>query len=54
VRLAFKKPMKQLCGGGRCPALSPEEIFIYRDHNHMNLDFVRDHVTYLDDHLLGR
>jgi len=42
-------PVPQLCDRERCPLTTADGLPIFRDGNHLNPNFVRDHVRYLDD-----
>jgi peptidoglycan/LPS O-acetylase OafA/YrhL len=42
-------PVPALCDRERCPLTTADGLPIFRDGNHLNPNFVRDHVLYLDD-----
>lgn len=42
------EPTLHLCSESDCPAVSPESEAIYMNSSHLNPEFVRKHVTYLD------
>jgi hypothetical protein len=42
-------PVPALCDRERCPLTTADGLPIFRDSNHLNPNFVRDHVRYLDD-----
>lgn len=42
-------PIFALCDRERCPLMTADGLPIYRDSSHLNPNFVRDHVRYLDD-----
>jgi peptidoglycan/LPS O-acetylase OafA/YrhL len=46
-------PMDALCDAEACPAATLQGEPIYHDSFHIRRDYVRDHIHYLDDLLLG-
>ena len=46
-------PIPELCDRERCPLTTADGLPIFKDGSHLNRDFVRDHVRYLDDIFLA-
>jgi peptidoglycan/LPS O-acetylase OafA/YrhL len=42
-------PVDVLCGDVVCPALTPDGRPIYRDKSHLRYEYVREHITFLDE-----
>jgi hypothetical protein len=42
-------PISELCDPERCPLTTADGLPIFRDGSHLNPNFVRDHVRYLDE-----
>jgi SGNH domain (fused to AT3 domains) len=47
-------PVATLCGRERCPLTTVDGLPMYRDGSHLNPDFARDQVRYLDEIFVGR
>jgi hypothetical protein len=42
-------PIASLCGDSTCPVVTPEGQLIFRDGSHLNPEYVKEHVRFLDD-----
>jgi len=45
-------PMNSFCSVSECPTFADDGLPIYFDESHLRPDYVREHVTYLDDIVL--
>jgi hypothetical protein len=45
-------PFDSICKDGLCPALSTNEVPIFKDLGHLSTEFVRAHAAYIDQTVL--
>lgn len=50
----FIDPTAYQCLDDICPSIDPTGRPLYKDPTHFNASFVREHITYLDDAMLGK